>query len=216
MSVITPTITTDDAAVFQHNLTTFSQFAKRIQIDVSDGTFAPTTTVQIPNMPPMPEGVQIDLHLMAARPSDHLGAILTLKPKLCILHGEVDDDLPMVFSQLKENGIKVGLALVKTTFPGQVSELISVADHAMIFAGELGRQGGTIDMMQIEKVPLIRQIKPNIEVGWDGGTNLSNVRALAHADIDVINVGSAISQAADPAAMYQSLIAESEKKGVLI
>ena len=46
--------------------------------------------------------------------------------------------------------------------------------------------------------------------------NLSNVRALAHADINVINVGSAITQAADAAAMYQSLVAESEKKGVLI
>ena len=86
----------------------------------------------------------------------------------------------------------------------------------MIFAGELGRQGGAIDMMQIEKVPLIRAIKPEIEVGWDGGANLSNIRALAHANIDVINVGSAITQAADPAAMYQSLITESEKKGVLI
>ena len=86
----------------------------------------------------------------------------------------------------------------------------------MIFAGDLGHQGGNIDMLQIEKVPLIREIKPDVEIGWDGGANLSNVRALAHAGIDVINIGSALSRAADKSAMYQSLVAESEKKGVLV
>lgn len=215
MALIVPTITTDDKSVFDANLAKFSQFAKRIQIDVSDGTFAPTTTVPLGDMT-TPEGVTIDLHLMSARPSEHLQEILTLKPSLCILHAEVDDDLNALFTKLKEAGIKTGLALIKTTFPGRVQELIKTADHAMIFAGELGRQGGAIDMMQTEKVALIRAIKPEIEVGWDGGANLSNVRALAHAGVDVINVGSAITQAADPAAMYQSLLAETEKKGVLI
>lgn len=71
-------------------------------------------------------------------------------------------------------------------------------------------------MLQAEKVPLIRAINPTVEIGWDGGANLSNVRALAHDEVNVINVGSAISSAADPAAMYQSLVAESEKKGVLL
>lgn len=215
MSLIVPTITTGDKSVFDANLAKFSQFAKRIQIDVSDGTFAPTTTVPLTGMT-APSGVTIDLHLMSARPSEHLAAILALGPSLCILHAEVDDDLNALFAKLKEAGIKTGLALIKTTFPGRVQALIQAADHAMIFAGELGSQGGTIDMMQIEKVPLIRAIKPEIEIGWDGGANLSNVRALAHADIDVINVGSAITQAADPAAMYQSLLVETEKKGVLI
>ena len=153
---------------------------------------------------------------MSARPSEHLSDIIKLKPRLCILHAEVDDDLAAVFAKLREAGIKTGLALIKTTFPGRVSNLIQEVDHVMIFAGELGSQGGTIDMMQTEKVPLVRNIKPDVEIGWDGGANLSNIRALAHAGIDVINVGSAITQAADAAAMYQSLVTESEKKGVLV
>lgn len=62
----------------------------------------------------------------------------------------------------------------------------------------------------------MRALKQDLEIGWDGGVNLSNVRALAHAGIDVINVGSAITQAADKEAMYQSLVVESEKKGVLL
>ena len=215
MPIIVPTITTSDQAFFDQSLAKFVQFSKRVQIDVSDGSLAPTTLVPIANIK-APEGAVIDLHVMSARPSEHLAAILALRPNLCILHAEADDDLPAIFAQLKEAGIRTGVAMIKTTFPGKISELLSIADHALIFAGELGSQGGTIDMMQTEKVPLLRAIKPDLEIGWDGGANLSNVRALTHAGIDVINVGSAITQAADPAAMYQSLVAECEKRGVLV
>ncbi len=215
MATIVPTITTDNQTFFNESLTKFSQFSKRIQIDASDGSFAPTTLVPLSSMN-IPDGVNIDLHVMSARPSEHLSDIIKLKPRLCILHAEVDDDLAAVFAKLREADIKTGLALIKTTFPGRVSNLIQEVDHVMIFAGELGSQGGTIDTMQTEKVPLVRNIKPDVEIGWDGGANLSNIRALAHAGIDVINVGSAITQAADAAAMYQSLVTESEKKGVLV
>lgn len=215
MAVVVPTITTDNLEIFNSNIAKFSQFSKRIQVDASDGSFAPTTLVPLANMR-FPEGVAIDLHLMTARPSEHLAEVIALKPALCILHAEVDDDLAGAFARLKEAGIKTGIALITTTFPGRVRDLIASVDHAMIFAGRLGSQGGGIDMLQIEKVPLLREIKLNLEIGWDGGVNLSNVRALAHADIDVLNVGSAITQAEDPVAMYQSLLAESEKKGVLV
>ena len=71
-------------------------------------------------------------------------------------------------------------------------------------------------MMQMEKIPLIRAMKPEVEIAWDGGANMSNVRALAHADLDVINVGSAISQAPAPAEAFQKLVAEIDKNGVVL
>ena len=215
MAVVVPTITTDNQELFTRNLSTFSQFTKRIQIDVSDGSFAPTTTVPLRGMT-VPEGLNIDLHLMSARPSEHLPEILSLKPSLCILHAEADDDLASVFQQLRAAGNKTGVALIKTTFPGRVKDLLMQADHAMIFAGDLGRQGGTADMMQIEKIPLLKTVKSSLEIGWDGGVNLSNIRALAHAGVEVLNAGSAIANAGSPNEMYQALVAESEKKGVLI
>lgn len=215
MSVIVPTITTDSQAVYDANLVEFSKFSKRIHADASDGSFAPTNLLPLSSMHGL-EGVTLDIHLMSARPSEHLAAILALKPSLCIVHAEVDDNVESFFEQLRANGIKAGIAILRGTFPGRVQSRIQLADHVMIFAGELGHQGGTADMLQTEKVPLIRAIKPEVEIGWDGGVNLSNVRAIAHAGVDVINVGSAITNAADKSAMYQSLITESEKKGVLI
>ena len=45
---------------------------------------------------------------------------------------------------------------------------------------------------------------------------MSNIRALAHADLDVINVGSAISQAENPAQVFEDLVAEIDKNGVVL
>lgn len=215
MSIIVPTITTDDKATFDANMAEFSKFSKRIHVDFSDGTFAPTKMLPLNQIQPV-EGVEMDIHIMSARPSDYLSEVLRIKPSLCIVHAEVNDDLENFFKQLKDAGIKTGVALLRGTFPKRVQERIALADHVMIFAGELGKQGGAIDMLQTEKVALVRALKPDLEISWDGGASLSNIRALTHSDIDVVNVGSAISRASDKPAMYQSLITESEKKGVLI
>ena len=86
----------------------------------------------------------------------------------------------------------------------------------LIFAGQIGTQGSTADLMQMEKIAIVRNLKPEVEIGWDGGANMSNVRAIAHADIDVINVGSAIVKAPDPAQAFQELVAEIDKNGVVL
>ncbi len=215
MALIVPTITTNDKAVYDASMAEFSKFCKRIHVDVSDGTLAPTNLLPLSSITSV-EGITLDIHLMSARPSEHLAEILRIKPSLCIVHAEVDDDLPALFTQLKSAGIKIGVALLRNTFPKRVQERIAMADHVMIFAGELGTQGGAADLLQIEKVPLVRALKPDLEIAWDGGVNLTNVRAIAHSGVDVIDVGSAISRAPDKAAMYQSLVVESEKKGVLV
>lgn len=215
MAQIIPTITTDDPEVFQANLAEFRKFTKRVHIDTSDGSFAPTNLLPLSQLQPISD-LTVDLHVMSARPSEHIADIVRFKPSLCIVHAEVNDDLPSFFNQLRGAGIRVGVAILKKTFPKHIAELIAMADHAMIFAGELGSQGGSIDLLQTEKVPLVRSLKPELEIAWDGGVNLSNVRAVAHSGVDLINVGSAISRAPDKEAMYQSLVVESEKKGVLI
>lgn len=77
-------------------------------------------------------------------------------------------------------------------------------------------RGGAADLLQMEKIPLIRNMKPELEIGWDGGANISNIRALAHADLDVINVGSAIAKAENPAEVFEQLVAEIDKSGVVL
>ena len=212
---IVPTILTDNKQDYRAQAEKINVFTRRVQIDVTDGVFAPTQTLDITNVW-WPKNWEADLHLMVQKPSEHLDTILKLNPSLCILHAEAEENLMPSFQTLKDAGIKVGVALLPSTYPGNVKQYIDAVDHVLIFAGQLGVQGSPADLMQMEKIPLVRNMKPELEIGWDGGANMTNVRALAHADLDVINVGSAISRAPDPAAAFQALVAEIDKNGVVL
>lgn len=212
---IVPSILTDNKQDYRAQIERINVFTRRVQIDVSDGKFAPANTLDITNVW-WPRNWEADLHLMAANPSEHIDTILKLNPSLCILHAEASEDLMPSFQTLKDAGIKVGVALLPSTFPGNVKQYIDIADHVLIFAGRLGVQGSPADLMQMEKIPLVRNMKPEVEIGWDGGANMTNIRALAHADLDVIDVGSAIMAADNPAAVFQELVAEIDKNGVVL
>ncbi len=212
---IVPAILTDNKQDFRAQIERINAFTRRVQIDVTDGVFAPTQTLDITNIW-WPKNWNADVHLMAAKPSEQLDTILKLGPSLCILHAEASEDLTSSFQALKAAGIKTGVALLPSTFPGNVKPYIDLADHVLIFAGQLGMQGHPADLMQMEKISLIRNMKPEVEIGWDGGANMTNVRALAHADLDVINVGGAISQAENPAAAFEELVAEIDRNGVVL
>ena len=212
---IVPTILTNDKKEYRLQTERINAFTRRVQIDVTDGIFAPSETLDVTNIW-WPKNWDADLHLMAEKPSDHLDTILKLAPSLCILHAEAQEDLLPIFAKLKERGIKTGVALLPSTYPGNIKPYIDAVDHVLIFAGHLGVQGSQADLMQMEKIPLVRNMKPEVEIGWDGGANMSNIRALAHADLDVINVGSALSKSENPAEIYQQMVAEIDKNGVVL
>ena len=212
---LVPSILTDNKQDYRAQIEKINIFTRRVQIDVTDGIFVPNQTLDITNVW-WPNNWAADLHLMAAYPSQHMDTILKLNPSLCILHAEAQEDLTPSFQALQEAGIKTGLALLSSTFPGHVQAYIEMVDHVLICAGQLGVQGSPADLMQMEKIQLVRAMKPELEIGWDGGANITNVRALAHADLDVIDVGSAISRAADPAAAFQELVAEIDQNGVVL
>ena len=212
---IVPTILTNDKLDYRAQVEKINTYAKRVQIDCADGVFTQNETLDVSNTW-WPKSWQVDLHLMYKHPSDCLETVLKLSPSLCIFHAEADEDLLPLYEALHARGIKCGVALLPSTYPGAVKQYIDVADHVLIFAGSLGSQGGAADMMQMEKIGIIRGMKPEVEIGWDGGANLLTMRALAHADLDVINVGSALAKAENPAEMYQLLKAEIDKFGVVL
>lgn len=85
----------------------------------------------------------------------------------------------------------------------------------MIFTGNLGYYGGQASLMQLEKARLIRMIKPDVEIGWDGGANVDNAYTLAQGGIDVVNVGGALASADNPQEVYNKLVSEVNKQGVI-
>ncbi len=212
MVAIVPTITTDDPAVYRDRLEIYRQFAERIHIDVSDGQFAPSKTLNLNQLYwPWNDsgGLKIDLHLMMERPIDWLDQLVSLSPDRIIMHAESDQAdklLPKIFDHLAKFQIGCGLALLPRTAPAEVGELIRLADSVLIFGGHLGYQGGEADLAQLEKVAQIKQINPRALVEWDGGAKPENIAVIAGAGVMQIDVGSAISYSADASGAYREIV----------
>ncbi len=214
MSVIAPAILVETPDDYKAMIERLHGFADRVHIDVSDGEFAPTFTVGAAQLW-WPQEWTVDIHAMVARPSEHLETLISLKPNMIIFHAEASEDILPVLQHVKKFGIKAGLALLRPTVPSTVAGAIQEADHVMIFSGDLGKYGGTASMMQLEKVRLIRAIKPEVEIGWDGGVTAENAYSVAQGGVDVLNVGKTIATADDPKSVYATLVSEINKHGVL-
>lgn len=214
MAIIAPTILSETAEDYKTSVERLTPFAQRVHIDISDGEFAPNFLLPAGQLY-WPANWQVDIHAMVARPSEHVAQLIAIKPSLIIVHAEVQEDVAAVLNQIKTAGIKAGIALQRTTVPSTVAEAIKLADHVMIFSGDLGKNGGTASLMQLEKIRLIKAINPAVEIGWDGGVNIENAYTLSQGNVNVLNVGGAIATADDPAATYAALTKEINKHGVI-
>lgn len=214
MAEIVPTILCEDADDYKSTIEKMTPYATRVHIDLADGEFAPTRTVELRDMW-WPQDWQVDIHAMVARPSLYVDALIQMRPSLVIFHSEVEENLAPTLQKLKAAEIKTGVALLRPTVPNSKKDYIEVADHVLIFSGDLGHYGGKASLMQLEKVRLIRNIHPEVEVGWDGGATFENVFSLAQGGVNIINCGSAIHGEADEAEAYQKLKQEINKQGVI-
>lgn len=214
MSLIVPTIMAETIDQLQSSTQVMQAFVRRVHIDISDGEFAPSFLLNEAQLF-WPEGWEVDIHAMVARPSEHIAQLIQLKPSMVILHAETQEDIVPHLAALKQAGIKTGIALLKTTVPSTVQAAIQAADHVMIFSGELGKFGGTASMMQLEKIRLIKKIKPDVEIGWDGGVKIENAYTLSKGGVDVLNVGGEITNATSPVDTYNELVKEINKHGVI-
>lgn len=206
MSIICPTVLASEPHEFRGQVERLMPFAERIQIDLADGEFAPTRTIN-PIQVYLPE-VTTDIHLMFVRPQEHTETLVSLRPHMVIIHAEAQGDLAGLMQHFKKFGIKAGVCLLKDTAVDQAEELVAAADHVLLFSGSLGRFGGQADLRVLDKVARVRDINGTAEIGWDGGANLGNVRQLAAGGIDIINVGGFIQGSQEPEIAYQKLVNE--------
>ncbi|HEV2403485.1 MAG TPA: hypothetical protein VGS08_04760 [Candidatus Saccharimonadales bacterium] len=206
-ATICPTITaqSDDTNAYNEQVERLASFALRIHIDLTDGQLAPTKNIS-PEEVWWPGGVRADLHVMYRRPFEHTAVLLDLGPQLIIVHAEAEGDFKKFAEQAHDHGIEVGVALQQHTSPELIRSSLHLIDHVLVFSGDLGHFGGHADFRLITKVKHLRELKPTLEIGWDGGVNDDNARALAMSGVDVLNVGGFIQKAKDPNASYEKLV----------
>ena len=204
-TVICPTVTAFDPHQYREQLERAAKFAERIHIDLMDGEFAQTVSPDLLQVW-WPHNVIVDIHLMYQRPMDHLQQLIKLKPHMVIVHNEVDVHHMHFAAELHQHDIKTGLALLKDTPIEWAQQIMHSFDQILIFSGELGHHGGQADLSLLDKVKYVRQHHPEAEIAWDGGINDQNIKELAAAGVNVMNVGGYIQKSETPDRAYDKLI----------
>jgi ribulose-phosphate 3-epimerase len=207
MSIICPTVTAFDTHEYRAQIERVTAFAPRIHVDLMDGEFAPTKSPDLSQIW-LTEGIECDVHIMYKRPQDHLEQLKALKPSLVIVQAESDCDIPKFAADLREAGIKTGISVLQSTQINDVAYLFPHVKHLLIFSGDLGHFGGQVDMTLTGKVAEAKAAHKYLEIGWDGGINAENCRALADTGVDVLNVGGAIQKSATPQEAYATMVSK--------
>ncbi len=206
MAIVSPSVTSSstDPHLFREQIERVN-FAPRIHIDLMDGIFAPNKNIN-PIQIWWPENVLADVHLMYQKPSEHLETLISLKPNMVLLHVESDGDIESYLRHLQKFGIKAGVVLLPDTTVAEAHGCIEIADHVLLFSGTLGSFGGSVNLDVLTKVDQVRAIRPDIEIGWDGGVNDTNIQQIVSAGIDVCTVGGFIQRSDKPLRAYEALI----------
>ena len=205
MALICPAVTAYSVEDYKDQMDLVATFSNYVHIDLMDGIFAQPESVTLTEVW-WPEAVEATIHLMYDQVIHFLPELIALSPAMVILHTESTDDISTLFKHLKDHGIRAGIALFQSTKVIEASENIRLADHVMLFSGKLGSFGGKADMSQLTKIAQIQAIKPDIEIGWDGGVTIDTVSQLSNAGIDVLYVGGAIHRANHPQNAYRALV----------
>jgi ribulose-phosphate 3-epimerase len=203
MSLICPTVLASNLDDYNHKLNKID-FANRIQIDVMDGIFTDSKSIDLAEIPTI-VNKKADLHVMYLEPQLFFDEFIRIKPNMVIVHAESDCDIPKLASDLRENNIKTGLAILQKTPISEVSYLFPHIQHLLIFSGNLGHYGGSADLNLLNKIATAKEYTKFLEYGWDGGANLENISELQKGGVDVINVGSAFQKVDLPENLYDEM-----------
>ena len=100
MSIITPAILATNPEEYKEQVEKIFPFAERVHIDVTDGEFAPNLTLPETQIW-WPQEWKVDIHMMVARPGEHIDAIIQLNPNMVVFHLRLKKILCLFLSDLK-------------------------------------------------------------------------------------------------------------------
>lgn len=203
--IICPTITATTPEEYNSQINNVRPFAQRIHLDLAKYPFSPRNLLDVSYVS-WPADLIVDIHLMINSPYSELKQLINLRPHLVILHAEASGNFVKIADMLHSYGIQVGVALLGRTAPAILEDVLALIDHVLIFSGNLGYQGGSMaNLKLLYKVVWLRQRKPELEIGWDGGINDVNAKRLVNSGINVLNVGGFIQKSGNPQRAYATI-----------
>jgi ribulose-phosphate 3-epimerase len=186
--------------------------ARVIHVDVMDGHFVPPITIGPLVASSIAEQVHdaggaVDVHLMIARPADHIAEFAKAGADCITIHVEADQHAHRTLAAIREAGCLAGVALNPGTPADAVAELGESADHLLCMTVNPGWGGQSFIPTSPDKVARLRSLLPDLSIEVDGGIDAGTIASVADAGATLYVAGSAIFAQPDPAAAYRDIAA---------
>ena len=173
-------------------------------IDVMDGVFVPNISFGTPVMEVFKKHARktLDVHLMIVNPERYVQKFAELGSEILTVHLEASTHLHRTVENIKNNGMKSGVAINPHTPVSSLNAIITDIDLVCLMSVNPGFGGQSFIENTYKKVEELRRKKEKtnsralIEV--DGGVNNENAKQLFDSGANVLVAGSSVFKSEDP------------------
>lgn len=199
MIKISPSILSADFSKLGEEIKNIDQAgAEMVHIDVMDGHFVPNLTIGAPVIAALRKITTkiFDVHLMVENPQDYVVSFTKAGTDIFTFHIETAPHVHRIIQNIKENNMKVGIALNPGTPLTTINEILDDIDMVLLMTVNPGFGGQKFIPSVLKKIKelkeMIRARNLNIDIQVDGGINKVTAPQVVAAGANILVAGSAI------------------------
>jgi ribulose-phosphate 3-epimerase len=203
---IVPALLTDNKKEFQTMLKLCSGFTDYVQVDIMDGEFVASKSINEKDIASLRSPIKAEAHLMAKEPSNWLRAFKLFGAVRIIFHFEAGNNHQRTIDDIRNKDLEVGIAVNPATAIDDFKFLVEKVDAVLFMSVVPGFYGSKFIPAVLEKIKEFKRQYPAKICGIDGGVNLDNIKRVAQSGVDYICIGSAILKAPRPKEAYAKIL----------
>ena len=181
-----------------------------LHLDVMDGKFVPNISFGQPVVRAIRSitSLPLDVHLMIEDPGRYAQDFVKAGADYLTVHLEACTHLHRNIHQIKDLGIKAGVAINPHTPVESLLPVLADLDLVCLMSVNPGFGGQAFIPSTMSKLHALNQYRQELGLGFgieiDGGVDLSNALALMEAGANVLVAGQSVFGQADPAAAVRA------------